>query len=313
MADAVLSDYARPAAIVHTSALRDQILDRAGPNVTVHTIQGLLASGVSLAGHDVVWLDEAHHYVGSSWEGVWGLLGPATAVLGVTATPARADGKGLGARFRSLVCAANYSQLLADGYLTPCDVVRPRTTDPAQAYLQHAPYSHDRPAPGIIFTPTKRTARHAVNNLQAAGVRAAAIDADTSDRERRRVIGDYSQGRLDVLASPAALAEGFDSPRAQVCVLARPCHSESVYLQCVGRVLRPYPGKDRALLVDCAGASLRHGHPTTDRVYSLQGRGIRRPSPAPRPSRPRPTKKTNPVVAVGRGLWQGLLWACGLK
>lgn len=79
-----------------------------------------------------------------------------------------------------------------------------------------------------------------------------------------------------MLCSPTVLAEGFDSPRAEVCVLRRSTDHVGDYLQRVGRVLRPFPGKERALLIDICNASTKKGHglPTDDRVYSLEGKGI---------------------------------------
>jgi superfamily II DNA or RNA helicase len=105
-------------------------------------------------------------------------------------------------------------------------------------------------------------------------VRSAVVCKDTCSRERRRIFDAYSGGELDMLCSPTALAEGFDSPRAEVCVLRRSCDHVGDWIQRVGRVLRPSPGKERALLIDCCDTRSKHGLPTDDRSYGLTGVGI---------------------------------------
>lgn len=266
MASAVLSGYRRPAAIVHTSTLADQITERV-PSVKVYTVQSLLRSRVALDDlHDVVWLDEAHHYVASAWDCVWGLAGRAP-VLGVTATPEREDGIGLGERFRRMVVAAQYGELIRAGHLCPADTRTTIGACPADMYERHG---NGRPA--IIFTRTCRQAQEVATKL--AGFGAATVDSHSTVVERRAAIAAFDAGRLQVLVSPSALAEGFDSPRAEVCVLGRPCGSLALYLQACGRVLRPSPGKRRALILDCCGAVKVHGPPTLERRYSLKGKGI---------------------------------------
>jgi superfamily II DNA or RNA helicase len=93
--------------------------------------------------------------------------------------------------------------------------------------------------------------------------------------ERRKALQDHANGA--VLVNVMVLTEGWDSPMTSCCILARGCGSVGTYLQIVGRILRPAPGKHEALLIDLTGRSYHsHGPPDEDREYSLEGKGIRR-------------------------------------
>ena len=302
-----------PVAISHTSTLQEQLQQRLGLGVRSLTIQALDAMGPAAARAllqhtDRCVIDEAHHFVsGGSWHGVlFAALPVGCHVVGFTATPARLDGAGLGGPggFTDLISTASYSALLTAGWLCPIDVpALPVGSDPVAAYLAHgfavrssggavvaSPWR-----PGVLFTTTKAGAARAVARLRAAGVRSAVIDADTTPAARRVAFAAFAAGELDVLASPMALSEGFDCPRAEVCILDRACHGVALYLQCAGRVLRPHPGKRAALLLDCRGAAARHGSPTDDRLYSLEGTAIRR---VVRSAAPRSARSAAPVSAV---------------
>jgi len=215
-------------------------------------------------------------------------------VVGCTATPERADGTPLGDLFQALVCTASYSTLLAGGWLAPARVVPTVGMDPAAAYL-----AAGQGRPCILFAPTIAECRTAVDVLRARGVRAACLDSTVPDGVRAALVAAYDAGGLDLLASPMALAEGFDSPRAAVCVLARTCVHSGTYLQVANRVTRPHATKTAvapALLLDCTGAAERHGHPTEDRTYSLKGGiGRARPAATPRPASAAPRSAATPV------------------
>jgi DNA repair protein RadD len=303
-------------ALVHTRTLRAQTRKRLGKGVTVLTIQCALvarpgsAARLALAAATVIFIDEAHHLASASWVKVLALLGPAARVVGMTATPQRADGAALGtggAGFDALVTTTTYSALVAAGHLARCAVVDGSGAGtPAQAYLQHGGRR-----PGIIFAPTVAACRDAVAALCAAGVRAAAIDCTTGERARRVAFAAFEAGELDVLASPMALSEGFDSPRAKVCVLDRTCCHVGVYLQTAGRVLRPYHSQS-ALLIDMRGAAERHGNPTDDRTYSLEGTAIGKAPPrGARSARPANENATTAARSAGRTTGRALERAAG--
>lgn len=311
---AILESAKRPVAIVHTTTLEDQSARRLPSNVGVTTIQALTEEG-SKADHlrwqvenaDMVWFDECHHYASDKWsEGLRVFKNPDVRVFGMTATPIRADKKPLSDVWDKLIATVNYSDLLELGYLVHCDVwasdisrknqkkfkVKP---DGVKAYLERGGLRSDgSPRPAIHFENTVKDSEKAVAAYALAGLRACVITAKTAPTMRRYRFAQFENGELDVLVSPSVLAEGFDSPRAEVCVMARSGDGLGDFLQRVGRVLRPYTQehiakaladpfrqlttlalipKERALLIDCTNATEKHGVPTDDRVYSLE-RGI---------------------------------------
>jgi DNA repair protein RadD len=290
MSKALLQPFRSPCALVHTDVLFEQTARRI-PNARVYTVQSLISEGQSgdlrragLLRHDACFLDEAHHIASDSWRRALPLIAHMRR-FGATATPKRADGTPLGDIFDELVVAAKYSELVAAGYLVRCDVwspdigrkrqkkekVRP---DGVAAYLEHGRAVDGSWRPGIHFELTIEACEAAHQRYREAGIRSAIVCKDTCARERRRVFDAYSGGDLDMLCSPTALAEGFDSPRAEVCVLRRSCDHVGDWIQRVGRVLRPAPGKERALLIDCCDTRSKHGLPTDDRSYYLHGAGI---------------------------------------
>jgi superfamily II DNA or RNA helicase len=303
IAKMAMAPFHAPMGLVHTETLFEQTLRRC-PNVRVYTIQSLIAKGTAadrrralLSRHDVCWVDEAHHIAAGSWSQVRRLLdevNPTIKLFGVTATPKRADGTPLGDCFDDLIVAAKYSDLVKDGYLCKCDVARSDISrkdqkdqkvrpDGVDAYLKHGRMAPEDPRraqgqewrPGIHFEVTIEACEAAVQRYNEVGVRAALVCANTPTQERKVIFQRYTAGELEMLCSPTALAEGFDSPRAEVCVLRRSVDHVGDYMQRCGRVLRPFPGKERALIIDITNASTKHGLPTNDRLYSLDGKGIR--------------------------------------
>lgn len=295
VAELLLRGAKRPLAVVHTDPLRTQT-ERRLPDVRVATVQALVRRNVPIDA-DVVFCDEAHHMAAGTWRRLLALLPRTALVVGCTATPERADGAPLAGLFDAMVCTTSYSELLRGGWLAPVRVVPCDGMDPVAAYLQHG-----ERRPGILFSPTLAECHAAVVSLRAAGVRAAALDSTTPRGERARLVAAYEHGELDLMASPIALAEGFDSPRAAVCVLARSCVHVGTYLQTANRISRPHPSKTEAhpaLLLDCTGAVERHGHPTADREYSLTGRPIRPAVPrASRSRAPQPRESRAPAARL---------------
>lgn len=223
--------------------------------------------------------DECHHAAAASYGKVYDAF-PDALHLGVTATMARGDGVGLGSVWEEVVYKKSVLWMMSKGYLTDVEAKRVSLTDVdmgavkvsrgdyqsgdlgralmeaeahrpiAQAYLE---YAKDRR--GIVFTPTVETAHATAGELNTAGVKSAVISGDTPREERRQIFEDFRTGRVQVLSNCMVLTEGFDAPWAEVAVIARPTQSQPLYVQMVGRVLRPWPGKERALVLDVVGAS----------------------------------------------------------
>lgn len=217
--------------------------------------------------------DECHHLADHN---TWGslpkrYLEQGALVLGLTATPSRGDGRAL-AGFDSLVVGTTARELTDRGFLVPCDVIAPpvgsELADPVAALLEYGP---GRPA--IVFCSTIAQSEEVASRLAASGVRAASVDGKMRSKgELTRRLQAFKRGELDVLTSVHVLTEGFDATRAEVCVIARKAGAPSINIQMVGRVLRPHPGKRRALVIDCQGNVYEHGLPTDDRDWSLEGK-----------------------------------------
>lgn len=223
--------------------------------------------------------DECHHAAAPSYGKVYDAF-PDALQLGVTATMARGDGVGLGTVWEDVVYSRSILWMMSKGYLAPVKAVRVELealdmsevkrsrgdyaagdlgramleaeSDKAipRAYKQHAA---DRP--GIVFTPTVATAQATADAMNAAGIVTAVISGETARAERSQIYDDFRHGRIQVLSNCMVLSEGFDEPRAEVAVIARPTQSAPLYTQMVGRVLRPFPGKESALVLDLVGAS----------------------------------------------------------
>jgi superfamily II DNA or RNA helicase len=235
-------------------------------------------------------VDEAHHAVAGTWETV--LNSVPGRILGVTATPARLDGKGLGHLFDDILFGPSMADLIGMGYLA-----RPRTFRPSQPNMKGMKKSGGdynrgqaeqvmdqkhvtgdavehyskimQGAPTLVFCTTNRHAEHVREQYSAAGFRAARMDQDTPMAERRQMLHDLAQGRINILTSCEVISEGTDVPQCYGSQLLRPTDSLVLYLQQCGRALRPKPNGEDAIILDHAGNSHRHGLPEADRKWSL--------------------------------------------
>lgn len=227
----------------------------------------------------LVIVDEAHHYSDANgWTDIVKAYLDANAyIVGFTATPARHDDQALHG-FKKLVVAAQISELQAAGHLVPltwrgpdrCLAKNQLASRPVDAYLQHA-----RGRQAVVFAPHVKAAREYMADFHALGVGCDIVTGDMPDDERASVIGWFDAGNLDVLCNVNVLTEGWDSPNASCCIVARRCGSQALWIQMTGRVLRPAPGKKDALLLDLCGMAHVLGRPDDRREYALTGAGIR--------------------------------------
>lgn len=281
MAIAILNATTGPALfIVHRRELliqTDRILQQYGlrHRVTPVTVQGLLASPRRPTAVTLIW-DECHTAPADEYRTVLTDYAHARCV-GLTATPERGDGRPLGDLFRELVVAASYSELLSTGHLVPCRIVRPDdilsrglAQDPVAAYLEHG-----NSGTGFVYAPRIADAQELAERFTSAGVPAVCVADSTPRHIRDTALADLRSGAVRLLVNVACLAEGVDVPSASVCIIARGVGHITPYLQIAGRVLRSSPGKTEAILIDLTGCTHEFGFPTDDRIYSLDGRGIR--------------------------------------
>lgn len=245
-------------------------------------------------------IDEAHHAVAGTWARILAAM-PAARTLGVSATPERLDGRGLGEQFDILIQGPDPAWLTAQGFLVPAQIYAPPGLDLsgirrfdtrkghelAEARLQQGQamgdaVSHYRRTiephhngTAIAFCVSVAHAQAVAEAFQQQGIAAAMLDGTTDRGVRKRLIADLGAGVLKVLTSCDIISEGTDIPSVTGAILLRPTDSLALYLQQVGRVLRPCPGKTHAIINDHVGNTLRHGLPTTPRAWSLEGRARR--------------------------------------
>lgn len=257
-----------------------------GVDVIVASIQTLAVGRrrAAITGIGLVVVDECHHAAADSYVEVLAHFGAwnGVPVAGFTATMTRTDG-GLADVWQDVVFKLDILDLMAGGHLVDVrgkrvtvegldlDTVKTSRGDlqdgqlgqamedsgaarvVADAYVEHAV---DRP--GVVFTPTVATAQGMAEALTGAGITAAAVWGDMPREDRAATLARYKAGEVQVLTNCMVLTEGFDAPWASCAVIARPTKSPGLYVQMVGRVLRPAPGKVDALVLDVMGSSTRH-------------------------------------------------------
>jgi DNA repair protein RadD len=245
----------------------------------------------------VVW-DEAHHIAAAGWTRVMQAY-PTAKHVGLTATPWRLDGSGLGRHFARMVRGPSVRWLIDEGYLSRYRAFAPSTPDltgvhtRAGDYIQteldelmgqkaivgNAVAHYRRLAAGkraVAFCVSVKHSRNVAEQFRAAGFVAHHLDGETPREERRAAIQAFRDGHIQVLCNVDLFGEGFDLPAIEVAILLRPTKSLGLYLQQVGRALRPYPGKASALILDHAANMREHGLPCDDRDWSLEDRERRK-------------------------------------
>ena len=237
--------------------------------------------------------DECHHCVSKTYTDILATWASAK-VVGLTATPERLDGKGLGEHFEVMVEGPSVTWLMESGYLSPYKAYAPTTVPTAGVRVTAGDYNRsdlegmmDKPAiiggivdsylkraegkRAIVFAVGVKASRALAEAFVAAGVSAAHVDGDTDKTSRHEAMERFKAGGVRVLCNVDLFGEGVDVPGMEAVILARPTASMGLHRQQVGRVLRYQPGKV-ALILDHAGNLLRHGLPDDDVAWSLDGR-----------------------------------------
>jgi len=235
-------------------------------------------------------VDEAHHTTAGTWAKVIEHFAQAK-LLGVTATPIRGDGRGLGEHYQAMVEGPTAQQLTDDGYLAGAKVLAPPgfdstglrkrmgDFDPKEAEQRVGTImgdclghyrKHLSGQTAIAFCCSVAHAEAVAALFQSAGIAAASIDGSMDTANRRQLLADLAIGRIKVLTSCALIGEGVDVPSVGGCILLRPTASVGLHLQMIGRCLRPQLGK-RAVVLDHVGNTLRLGHHLEARDWTLDG------------------------------------------
>ncbi|MBC2732809.1 MAG: DEAD/DEAH box helicase [Desulfobacteraceae bacterium] len=243
----------------------------------------------------VVVVDEAHHAIAPSYTSVLDLYMDKAVVLGLTATPCRSDGRGLGELYEEIVQGAGIVELTREGYLVPMVYYAPHRPELQKIKIVAGDYDKkqlgavmDRPKlVGDIFenwariAPERQTIVFATNvkhsrNIQEVFKRRSVavehLDAHTPKDERAATLGRLRRGETQVITNVGILTEGFDYPGASCIVIARPTKSWGLYLQMAGRGLRTYPGKTDCILIDHSGCIANHGFIDDPVAWTLNGK-----------------------------------------
>ena len=277
--------------------------NRPHAQVQVASIQTLARRGLPHA--DLIIIDEAHLSLAKSYLDVVEAL-PGAVVLGLTATPIRADGKPLAAVYHDIVSVSDVSQLIRMGFLVRPRHYAPERPDLTKIGLKGGDYDEhelsvavDKPdlvgnivkhwrtiADGrttAVFAVNIQHSQHIVEQFRAAGIRAEHVDGATPRHQRDGILSRFASGETTVVSNVGIFTEGYDNPRISSVILARPTLSLALYLQMAGRGLRPHADKADCIILDHAGCCHAHGFIDDAREWSLEGKkkrsGTKREAP----------------------------------
>lgn len=266
--------------------------------VQVCTVQTLINRVNRYTPPQLIIIDECHHATAGQYRRILEAY-PNAIILGVTATPVRGDGKGLGKEaggvFDCIVHGPTVRELVDLGYLVkPRIFAPPNRIDLSGVRTRMGDFKGDdlyevmkKPSiTGDAITEWKRRAQglptvvfctrveHAMSVAEAfreAGVKAEHVEGAMTDLERTRILGGLENGSVEVVTSVDLISEGTDIPVIGCAILLRPTQSESLYLQQIGRAMRPFGDQTEAIVLDHAGNTLAHGSPMIERDWSLDG------------------------------------------
>lgn len=257
----------------------------------------------------LIVIDEAHHALAETYKELWQRY-PNAKKLGMTATPCRLNRKGFTDLFEVLITSDSIADFIKKGWLSPFDYVsiRPNSEDQKlinglekrgadgdfqvkemDAVLNRLPtierlyesvrlYADGKK--GIVYAISISHARNIAAYYKEHGINTVAIDSRTPAKERRHLVEDFRQGKIQVLVNVDVFSEGFDCPDVEFIQLARPTLSLSKYLQQVGRGLRKTQGKDSCVIIDNVGLYRLFGLPTASHNWQamfegrLAGKGV---------------------------------------
>ena len=260
-------------------------------DVVVASVQSLSPARLARLGEfGLVVVDEAHHCSARSYGRILDGLGcgpdeqsrraDAPLLLGVTATPDRADGKGLIDIFDEIVYARDILWGIRAGYLADvkCREVKVANLDLSKVTVRQGDYAegelgaaltaanaprhivrawkeHATDRLTLVFMPTVANASEVAAEFAANGIRSACVTGADPLEDRRRALRAFADGRIQVMVNCAVLLEGYDNPAISCVVQGRPTKSRGLLSQMIGRGTRPFPGKDDLLVLDVVGAT----------------------------------------------------------
>lgn len=258
---------------------------------TVGMVQTITRRLKKLPRPALIITDENHHSMAQSYKRIYDYYADVPRV-GVTATPVRLNGDGLGDVNDKLIIGKSTKWLIDNHYLAPYDYYAPSVADLTGLHTRMGEYVREDIEKAMInntvFGDVVHYYRKLANGKRAvcycasirhseataaafrdAGIPAAHIDGSTPKAERDRIIRAFRDGEVTILCNVDLISEGFDVPDCACAILLRPTHSLTLYIQQAMRCMRYRDGK-RAVIIDHAGNYARHGMPDDDRTWTLE-------------------------------------------
>lgn len=288
------SDHLAELGILHGCIAADRCIT--GDSVQVASVQTLARRLDRVPAPDLVIVDEAHHSNAGSWRKIFDHW-PRSRFLGVTATPIRLDGAGLGKEsggyYDELIQGPQMKWLVLNGFLSKPILYAPPIgadlegihTTAGDFDIKESAIRLDKPkitgcavdhysrlcggVPAIAFCASIAHAEHVAKQFNEAGISAIDIHGKLDDNTRKYRIRALGNGEIKVLTSCDLISEGTDIPIVTAAILLRPTQSLGLHMQQCGRVLRPFPGKSHAIILDHVGNWERHGLPDQNREWDL--------------------------------------------
>lgn len=259
--------------LVHRKELVDQAKSIVGDDPNIYV--GMIRSHKPFKPSMIIF-DEAHHSTASTWQKIID-ENPNVYIIGLTATPCRLDGSGLGSIYEKLIVGVESDWLIKNRYLSPYDYYAPSNyvrdfsseSENQYAVLDNKIHGDvlkyiDKNKKTIIYCPNIKFSKALAEYIPNA----VHFDGDTPAAERERIISDFRAGKIMCLLNVDLIGEGFDVPDCECVILLRPTMSTALFIQQSMRCLRYQPGK-RAIIYDLVGNVFRHGLPTEHREWSL--------------------------------------------
>jgi DNA repair protein RadD len=275
-----LEDELRPYASVQVAAIQ-----------TLH-VRAIRSNRMPMPAATYLIIDEAHHGRANTYQKVLDLY-PDAVVIGLTATPCRGDGRGLGNIFETMIEAPQIAELIKLGHLVLTKVYAPVDRDIAKGVrTQTGDYvvpalsarmntdqlvgdvvadwlKHGERRRTVAFAVDVAHSVHIRNAFLEFDVRAEHLDGSTPKTERDAILARLRSRETEIVTNCAVLTEGWDMPAVACLILARPTKQLGLFRQMVGRVLRPAEGKTDAIILDHSGAVYRHGLPEDHVEWTL--------------------------------------------
>lgn len=241
----------------------------------------------------IIW-DESHRIAARTYTEIYKKFEDSFHI-GLTATPARLDGKGLGDYYNHIVNGPTVQWLIDNCYLSKYKLYAPHTVNVDGVHKRMGDYvqselssivdkptitgdaikEYQRLANGkraIVRGVSIKHSQHIAEQFNKAGIPALHVDGTTPETQRDEAMESFKRGDTLILSNVDLFSEGVDVPSVECVIDLRPTTSLILWLQFCGRALRPSPGKEHAIIIDHAGNCMRHGLPCDERTWKLEGR-----------------------------------------